>query len=144
MSFNEGDLHERYADVFRAMGMDVPREFTRERHDRLIEGIARCRDMNAASVIEINRQERVIEELREKEAAYMDANHEQGMQLIEQGKRVAELERMLEHDRLEIICYENDVDARDALICDMWPLVLADGASEAFAERMRELGIEVP
>lgn len=32
-----------------------------------------------------------IEQLREKEAAYMDANHEQGMQLIEQDKRIREL-----------------------------------------------------
>ena len=29
------------------------------------------------------------------------------------------------------------------LMRDMWPLVLADGASEAFAERLREFGIEV-
>lgn len=32
-----------------------------------------------------------IEQLREKEAAYMDANHEQGMRLIEQDKRIREL-----------------------------------------------------
>ena|GEM_PF-1538254 len=37
---------------------------------------------------------------------------------------------------------QSDCDARDELIRDMWPFVLADGASEAFAERMRELGIE--
>lgn len=125
MSFNEGDLHERYADVFRAMGMDVPREFTRERHDRLIEGIARCRDMNAASVIEINRQERVIEDLREKEAAYMDANHEQGMQLIEQDKRIRELESLLE---------------------DVWPYVwelrIPGRRDEEFEARFKELGLE--
>jgi DNA-binding ferritin-like protein len=36
-----------------------------------------------------------------------------------------------------------DCDARDELIRDMWPFVLADGASEAFEKRMRELGIEV-
>lgn len=40
--------------------------------------------------------------------------------------------------------YANDaVRQRDELLGDMWTLVLADGASEAFAERMRELGIEV-
>jgi len=130
VSFGDGDLHERVRTL---EGYNAS----------LLDKIDHLKDVNGKLCAEINRQERVIEELREKEAVYMDANHEQGIQLIEQGKRIAELERMLEHDRLEIICYENDVDARDALICDMWPLVLADGASEAFAERMRELGIEV-
>lgn len=37
-----------------------------------------------------------IEQLREKEAAYMDANHEQGMRLIEQDKRIRELENRLQ------------------------------------------------
>ena len=36
-----------------------------------------------------------IEQLSEKEAAYMDANHEQGMQLIEQDKRIRELENQV-------------------------------------------------
>jgi len=130
VSFGDGDLHERVRTL---EGYNAS----------LLDKIDHLKDVNGKLCAEINRQERVIEQLREKEAAYMDANHEQGMQLIEQGKRIAELERATEHYRLEIICYENDVDARDALICDMWPLVLADGASEAFAERMRELGIEV-
>lgn len=48
-------------------------------------------------------------------------------------KRIKKLERMLEHNRLEIICYKNEIDKRDALICDM---------SNTFAKRMRELGIK--
>jgi len=132
VSFGDGDLHERVR--------------TLEGYNASLEDkIDHLKDVNGKLCAEINRQERVIEELREKEAAYMDANHEQGMQLIEQGKRIAELERMLEHDRLEIICYENDVDARDALIRDMYcQLLNAYDAKELdeFGKRMRELGIE--
>jgi len=50
------------------------------------------------------------------------ANNRKSAEIRRLKKRVAELE---------------------SLVRDMWPLVLADGASEAFAERMRELGIEV-
>ena len=50
------------------------------------------------------------------------ANNRKSAEIRRLKKRVAELE---------------------SLVRDMWPLVLADSASEAFAERMRELGIEV-
>ena len=125
MSFGDGNLHDKYADVFKAMGMDVPDGFTRERHDRLIEGITRCKSMNAANVAEINRQERVIER---------------------QAERIAELERSTEHYRLKIICYENDVDARDALIRDMFGMLVCAcewDVLDGIAKRMRELEIEV-
>ena len=64
-------------------------------------------------------------------------------------ERIAKLERMLEHDRLELVCYENDVDALDALICDMARELrsLNDGGIPTdcmeHERRMRELGIEV-
>lgn len=67
----------------------------------------------------------------------------------QQADRIAELERMLKHDRLEIICYENDVDSRDALIRDMWAGVVREHPQGGFPDmglmekRMRELGIEV-
>lgn len=73
----------------------------------------------------------------------------------QQADRIAELERMLKHDRLEIICYENDVDSRDALIRDMRNETLREvqlmhrmsgiipPTSTKYDERMRELGIEV-
>ena len=72
--------------------------------------------------------------------------------VCQQADRIAELERMLKHDRLEIICYENDVDSRDALIRDMWLHSYCSIAKtreddehhiESVIERMRELGIEV-
>lgn len=47
-----------------------------------------------------------------------------------------------EHLKAEVDGLKWAIEERDALIRDMWPLVLADGASEAFSERMRELGIE--
>ena len=64
-------------------------------------------------------------------------------------ERIAKLERMLEHDRLELVCYENDVDALDALICDMARELrsLNDGGIPTdcmeHERSMRELGIEV-
>ena len=69
--------------------------------------------------------------------------------IAELEERVAELERMLEHDRLEILCYEDDVDMRDELIRDMARELreLKDGGISTdcmeYERRMRELGIEV-
>lgn len=65
-----------------------------------------------------------------------------------QQERITSLERSLEHYRLEVICYENDVDARDGLIRDMHRELrdLNDGGVPTdcmeHEKRMRELGIE--
>lgn len=40
-------------------------------------------------------------------------------------KRIAELERMLEHQRIGLVCYESEVDALVELICDMWKCLSA-------------------
>ena len=107
----------------------------------LHDEVDRLKVVNGKLCAEINRQERVIER---------------------QAERIAELERSAERYRLKIICYENDMDARDALICDMhrvmWACREVDcshrengcfrvkgiGDGECwFEERMRELGIEV-
>lgn len=97
MSFGEGNLHDE---------------------------VDRLKVVNGKLCDEINRQERVIEELREKETAYMDANHEQGMQLIEQDKRIRELE---------------------SLVREWWELYENPDYGDCcrLTRRMSELGIEV-
>jgi len=101
VSFGDGDLHERVRTL---EGYNAS----------LLDKIDHLKDVNGKLCAEINRQERVIEELREKEAAYMDANHEQGMQLIEQGKRIRELEqRVAELESLVRVmpkCWDGDCD----------------------------------
>lgn len=54
------------------------------------------------------------------------------MSSLNTDKRIAELERMLEHQRImlkhqgvKLVCYENDVDALVELICDMWKCLSA-------------------
>lgn len=59
-------------------------------------------------------------ECKERKGYYLDAETIQRQQ-----ERIAELERSLEHYRLEVICYENDVDRRDALIRDLWECLSA-------------------
>ena len=64
-------------------------------------------------------------------------------------RRIAELERSLEHYRLEVFCYENNVDERDELIRDMWAGIVREHPQGGFPDmgliekRMRKLGIEV-
>lgn len=68
-------------------------------------------------------------------------------------ERIAELDKALEVKRLRAVLDENSISARDALIRDMWKdLVDLQGGYEElgyktslpeFADRMRELGIEV-
>ena len=83
-------------------------------------------------------------ECKERQGYYLGAETIQRQQ-----ERIDELERMLEHDRLEIICYENDVDARDGLIRDIWVGIVREHPQGGFPDmglmekRMRELGIEV-
>ena len=93
--------------------------------DELLRKVDKLEETNGALCAEINRQERVIEQLREKEAAYMDANHEQGMQLIGQDKRIRQLE---------------------SLLVDVWPYVwelrIPGRRDEEFEERFKELGLE--
>ena len=95
---------------------------------KLQERVDSLETTNGKLCDEINRQERVIER---------------------QAERIAELERSLEHYRLEVICYENDVDRRDTLIHDMARELrsLNDGGISTdcmeHERRMRELGIEV-
>lgn len=40
-------------------------------------------------------------------------------------KRIAELERMLEYQRIRLICYGGEVDALVELVCDMWKCLQA-------------------
>ena len=112
MSFGEGDLHEEVRTL-------------KGYNQSLEDKVDHLKDVNGKLCAEINRQERVIEQLREKEAAYMDANHEQGMQLIEQGKRIRELE---------------------SLLADVWPYVwelrIPGRRDEEFQERFDELGLK--
>ena len=125
MSFGDGNLHDKYADVFKAMGMDVPDGFTRERHDRLIEGITRCRSMNAANVAEINRQERVIEEQRR-----LIANRDESIRNLTALFDVRQ-------DRIRRL---------EALVRDMFGMLVCAcewDVLDGIDERMRELGIEV-
>lgn len=83
-------------------------------------------------------------ECKERQSYYLDAETIQRQQ-----ERIAELERATEHNRLEVICYENDVDRRDTLIHDMARELrsLNDGGVSTdcmeHERRMRELGIEV-
>ena len=91
----------------------------------LHDEVDRLKVVNGKLCDEINRQERVIER---------------------QAERIAELERSTEHYRLKIICYENDVDARDALIRDMFGLLVCAcewDVLDGIHDRMRKLGIEV-
>lgn len=96
-------------------------------------------------------------ECRERQGHYLDAET-----IRNQQESIAELRRATEHYRLEIICYENDVDARDELIRDMHRVMWAcreaacphrengcfrvrgNGDGKCwFEQRMREFGIEV-
>lgn len=84
-------------------------------------------------------------ECKERRGYYLDAETIQRQQ-----KHIAQLERenaealrMLVNQAATIKGQIDGLHARDELIRDLWPFVLADGASEAFAERMREIGIEV-
>ena len=136
MSFGDGDLHERIRTL---EGYNAA----------LLDKIDYLKDVNGKLCAEINRQERVIEQLREKEATYMDANHEQGMQLIEQGKRIRELESSLEHKSINLVLHEGTIDELEALVRDMYgefrytPNACHWDAIEQFGDRMRKLGIEV-
>ena len=126
MSFGEGNLHEENErleserDALQAEARTL-RGYVMNLEDK----VDSLKDVNGKLCDEINRQERVIEELREKEAAYMDANHEQGMQLIEQDKRIRELE---------------------SLLADVWPYVwelrIPGRRDEEFEARFDELGLE--
>lgn len=66
-----------------------------------------------------------------------------GGELAAEQERVAELEASVRaHERGMREAWA-EYEKRDELIRDMWSLLPDGGASEAFAERMRELGIEV-
>ena len=106
------------------------REPLGDAYDEALRKIARLEEVNGSLCAEINRQERVIEQLREKEAAYMDANHEQGMQLIEQGKRIRELESLV-----------RDMD-RDCRGCK-YPCFAEKGSCGIIARIDELLGLEV-
>lgn len=68
---------------------------------------------------------------------------------IEAKARIAELERILDLDKLEIIRLTNEVLKRDELIRDMWAGIVREHPQGGFPDmgliekRMRELGIEV-
>lgn len=119
MSFGDGDLHgkvdelARKAETYRRQlgGTQAALRRAQQRARDAQAEADRLKDVNGALCAEINRQERRIRELE----ALVRA-HEQGMR-----------EARSEHEK------------RDELIRDMWPFVLADGASEAFEERIREL-----
>lgn len=75
-------------------------------------------------------------------------------QLTEAQERIAELERILDLDKLEIIRLTNEVFERDELIRDLarrvpWSSAFYDGewhmspTDELLVARIRELGIEV-
>ena len=119
MSFGEGDLHAQ---------------------------VDRLKDVNGSLCAEINRQERVIEQLREKEAAYMDANHEQGMQLIEQGKLITNRDESI-HNLVKVLDKRQErIKALESLLVDVWPYVwelrIPGRRDEEFEERFDELGLE--
>ena len=114
--------------------------------DELLRKIAKLEETNGALCAEINRQERVIEQLREKEAAYMDANHEQGMQLIEQGKLITNRDESI-HNLVKVLDKRQErIKALESLLVDVWPYVwelrIPGRRDEEFEERFDELGLE--
>ena len=115
--------------------------------DELLRKIAKLEETNGALCAEINRQERVIEQLREKEAAYMDANHEQGMQLIEQGKLITNRDESI-HNLVKVLDKRQErIKALESLLVDVWPYVwelrIPGRRDEEFEARFEELGLEV-
>ena len=114
--------------------------------DELLRKVDKLEETNGALCAEINRQERVIEQLREKEAAYMDANHEQGMQLIEQGKLITNRDESI-HNLVKVLDKRQErIKALESLLVDVWPYVwelrIPGRRDEEFEERFDELGLE--
>lgn len=115
--------------------------------DELLRKIDKLEETNGALCAEINRQERVIEQLREKEAAYMDANHEQGMQLIEQDKLITNRDESI-HNLVKVLDKRQErIKALESLLVDVWPYVwelrIPGRRDEEFEARFKELGLEV-
>lgn len=99
------------------------------------------KDVNGKLCAEINRQERVIEELRANAARLVSANDAMA-------ERIRKLESSLEHKSINLVLHEGTIDELESLVCDMYeefrytPLGYQWDAIEQFGKRMRELGIE--